>query len=38
MLAWCAVIKRDRAYIVLNVFWVGVGLVGMARASGFAHP
>jgi hypothetical protein len=38
MLAWCAMIKKDRAYIVLNVFWVGVGMVGMARASGFAHP
>ena len=35
MLAWCSCIKRDPAYIVLNVFWVGVGIVGMARAAGW---
>jgi len=35
MLSWCAMIKKDRAYTVLNVFWVGVGVVGMLRASGF---
>jgi hypothetical protein len=34
MLAWCAIIKRDRAYTLLNVFWVAVGVVGMFRASG----
>ncbi len=33
MLAWCAVLKKDRAYTLLNVFWIGVGLVGMVRAS-----
>src|SRR5437763_1546680 len=38
MLAWCAIIKKDRAYSVLNVFWVGVGLIGMVRAAGFAYP
>ena len=37
MLARCAIMKRDRAYTVLNVFWVGVGLVGMVRAAGFAY-
>lgn len=36
MLSWCAIIRRDRAYTVLNVFWVGVGVVGMVRAGGFA--
>ena len=36
MLSWCAIIKKDRAYTVLNVFWVGVGLVGMIRSAGFA--
>jgi hypothetical protein len=36
MLSWCAIIRRDRAYTVLNVFWVGVGIVGMIRATGFA--
>jgi hypothetical protein len=34
LLAWCAVIKKDRAYTLLNVFWVGVGLVGIVRAIG----
>jgi hypothetical protein len=37
-LSWCAIIKKDRAYTVLNVFWVGVGVVGMFRAVGFLHP
>src|SRR5436853_499095 len=32
LLSWCAVIKKDMAYTVLNVFWVGVGVVGMVRA------
>jgi hypothetical protein len=35
MLSWCSVIKKDRAYILLNVFWIGVGIVGMLRAAGF---
>jgi hypothetical protein len=34
MLTWCALIRRDPAYITLNVFWVGVGVVGMIRATG----
>jgi len=38
MLSWCSMIKKDRAYIVLNVFWIGVGIVGMLRAAGFPHP
>ena len=37
MLSWCSIIKKDRAYIVLNVFWIAVGLVGILRAGGFAH-
>ena len=35
LLSWCAILKRDAAYTVLNVFWIFVGLVGIARASGF---
>lgn len=35
MLSWCSLIKKDPAYILLNVFWVGVGIVGMVRALGF---
>lgn len=38
MLSWCSILKRDPAYILLNVFWVGVGVVGVLRAAGFAHP
>lgn len=35
MLSWCAILKRDAAYSLLNIFWVGVGVVGIVRASGF---
>ena len=38
MLSWCAIIKKDSAYTVLNVFWIGVGVVGMIRAFGFTNP
>ncbi len=34
MLSWCALIRRDPAYTVLNVFWIGVGVVGIIRAVG----
>jgi len=34
MLSWCSMIKKDPAYILLNVFWIAVGLVGMSRAAG----
>ena len=34
-LTWCAVLKRDAAYTLLNVFWVIIGIVGIARASGW---
>jgi hypothetical protein len=37
MLSWCSAIKKDPAYTLLNVFWVGVGVVGMFRATGFVH-
>ena len=33
-LSWCAILKRDMAYTLLNVFWVIIGLVGIVRASG----
>jgi hypothetical protein len=38
MLSWCAIVRKDRAYTVLNVFWIAVGVVGMARALSFAKP
>ncbi|HMP01867.1 MAG TPA: hypothetical protein PKD86_06565 [Gemmatales bacterium] len=36
LLSWCAILKRDRAYTILNLFWVGVGLLGVFRT--LAHP
>lgn len=35
LLSWCSILKQDRAYTVLNVFWILVGLVGIYRAAGF---
>ena len=37
LLTWCARVKRDAAYILLNAFWILVGLVGIARAGHFIH-
>lgn len=31
ILTWCAIIKKDTPYTILNVFWIGVGVIGMAR-------
>ena len=38
LLSWCAIIKKDRAYTVLNLFWIGVGVVGIVRAGATGHP
>lgn len=35
MLSWCAILKKDRAYTVLNLFWILVGAVGIVRASNY---
>lgn len=34
LLTYCAVIKKDRAYMLLNAFWILVGVVGVCRAAG----
>ena len=34
ILSWCSVLKKDRAYSLLNIFWIMVGLIGIARAGG----
>ena len=34
ILSWCSVLKKDSAYSLLNIFWIMVGLVGIARAGG----
>lgn len=33
ILSWCAILKKDRAYSLLNIFWVMVGVVGILRAT-----
>jgi hypothetical protein len=35
LLSWCSLLRRDPAYSLLNVFWIGVGGVGIARAMGW---
>jgi phosphoglycerol transferase MdoB-like AlkP superfamily enzyme len=35
LLTYCAMLKKDRAYTLLNSFWILVGLVGIARAAGW---
>ncbi|GLR15044.1 hypothetical protein QWZ03_06030 [Chitinimonas viridis] len=37
MLAWCSSLRRDRAYTVLNTFWILVGVVGILRAGQIIH-
>ncbi len=33
-LSWCAILRRDAAYTLLNVFWMIIGGVGILRAVG----
>ncbi len=35
LLTYCATIRKDRAYTLLNGFWIIVGVVGIARAGGW---
>jgi hypothetical protein len=37
MLTWCSAHKRDTAYIVLNAFWILVGIIGILRAGNILH-
>ena len=37
VLSWCAILKKDQAYTLLNVFWIMVGVVGILRAGAFFH-
>ena len=34
LLTYCALIKEDKAYTLLNGFWILVGIIGIARAGG----
>lgn len=38
ILSWCSILKKDKAYTLLNVFWIMVGIVGMVRASHVSWP
>ena len=29
LLTWCAYLKKDKAYTLLNFFWIFVGLLGI---------
>ena len=35
LLSWCALLKEDRAYTLLYVFWILVGIIGISRALGY---
>jgi len=35
LLTYCATLKKDRAYTLLNGFWIVVGIIGIARAGGW---
>jgi hypothetical protein len=37
MLSWCSILKKDKAYTMLNVFWIMVGVIGILRAGNFIH-
>jgi hypothetical protein len=37
MLSWCSILKKDKAYTLLNVFWIMVGVIGVLRAAGLLH-
>jgi hypothetical protein len=37
LLSWCAILKKDPAYTLLNCFWVLIGIVGILRAASFIH-
>lgn len=33
LLTWCALLRKDSAYTLLNGFWILVGLIGILRAA-----
>ncbi|MBL8701772.1 MAG: hypothetical protein JNK67_25545 [Alphaproteobacteria bacterium] len=30
---WCAALRKDSAYTLLNGFWIRIGIIGMARVG-----
>lgn len=37
MLSWCSIVRKDRAYTLLNLFWIAVGVIGILRAGNVLH-
>jgi hypothetical protein len=37
VLSWCSMLKNDKAYTLLNLFWIMIGVVGIVRAANFTH-
>ena len=35
LLTYCAMLRKDKAYTLLNGFWILVGVVGVLRAGGW---
>lgn len=33
LLTWCAALRRDAAYTLLNAFWILIGVVGILRTA-----
>ena len=33
ILSWCSSLKKDKAYTLLNGFWILVGIIGILRAG-----
>ncbi len=33
LLTWCACLRRHGSYILLNAFWIAVGMIGILRAG-----
>ena len=33
IMSWCAILKKDKAYSLLNSFWILVGIIGILRAG-----
>lgn len=37
LLTWCAALRKDAAYTLLNAFWIVIGVIGIVRAGSFTH-
>ena len=35
LLSYCAILKKDKAYSLLNIFWILIGVIGILRAAGY---